>query len=540
MKILVVVPRYNLTNKKNYDYSFPFGLGYISSVMKKAGYEVDCLNLNHLDGSAEYLVSKALNSKKYDAVCSGHMGIGYAIIEKIIHSSKNHITKPKIIIGGSIMTAESKLMFESLKPDFGVIGEGETTIIELLECIEKNKNPDKNLDNVKGIIYWKNGKSAFTKPREIIKDLDSIPIPDFEGFNFEEQLDNMTANSSPYGLFDYPRVYPILCSRGCPFQCTFCYHSIGMRYRTRSINNVVQELKNAIKKYKINTILIYDDLFSINKERLYEFCRRIKKILKELKWECKWACQMSVQNVDDEMLTTLKEAGCYAISYGFESYSPIVLKSMKKPITPQQIDNAVKLTMKHKLIMQGNFIFGDVAETKETAKETLDFWKKNCKGQIYIGFIQPYPGSEIYAHCVEKGIIKDRLDFIKNKMNITNWFNMTDKMTDEEVLQLRKEILKARRKYSNFMVPIKTRKEEKENRYSFLVKCPFCKEKIFYRNFTLQDKIVYTVWTSCKNCKMRFGITSPVYKFGLEHYEKIDFLRRQYLTIRNNILKKRL
>ena len=330
MKILLVIPRYNLTNKIDYEYAFPLGLAYISSVMKKAGYEVDCLNLNHFNGTIEELVKKKLDSKTYEIVCSGHLGIGYSVIEKIINTSKNHFSKPVTIIGGALITSEPRLMFESLKPDFGVIGEGEITIIELLKAIE---NKTREFEKINGIIFKKNNETVITQPRKMIDNIDSIPFPDFEGFEFEKQLDNMSSNSSPYGLLDYPRVYPIMCSRGCPFQCTFCYHSIGLRYRIRTIPNIIKELETAIPKYKINIISIYDDLFSIDKKRLYDFCKKIKNLFKKIPWECKWLCQISVQNVDEEMLKILKDSGCYAVSYGFESYSPIVLKSIKKPIT---------------------------------------------------------------------------------------------------------------------------------------------------------------------------------------------------------------
>ena len=401
MKILIVVPRYIFTNKINYEYTFPLGLGYISSVMKQAGHKVDCLNLNHSDGTTEDLLNRALDKKNYNIVCSGHMGMGYTIIEKIIKTSKIHSSKPKVIIGGAIVTAESKLMFESLKPDFAVIGEGEKTIIELLDCLEKNKS----IEDVKGIIYWNNRKPKFTEPREPIGDLNSLPFPDYEGLGFREKIDN----TNFFEIFDYPRDCSILASRGCPFQCTFCYHCLGPKYRTRSIKNIMEEIEQAIKKYKINHINIEDDLFSINKERLYEFCKEIKKLIKEVPWELKWTCQLSVIDVDDKIIKTLKDAGCYSISYGFESYSPKVLKSMKKPITPQQIDKAIKLTLKHGLDIKGGFIFGDRAETKETAKTTLDYFKK-IRGKVNLDFIQPYPGSEIYKHCVKKGIIKVLLE----------------------------------------------------------------------------------------------------------------------------------
>ncbi|MAH03330.1 hypothetical protein CMI39_00920 [Candidatus Pacearchaeota archaeon] len=536
MQILLIIPRYNLTNKADYQYVFPLGLGYISSVLKKEKYNVDCLNLNHFNGKIEDLITKKLNHKKYDFVCTGHIGIGYAIVEKIINTVKNHNSQPKVIFGGPLITSEPKLVFENLKPDFAILGEGEITIIELLKAIVKNKD----LKNVNGIIYKdENGKTIFTKQREPIKNIDSLPAPDFEGLEFEKKLDNECNNSNIYNLFNFPRTYPILSSRGCPFQCTFCYHTLGRKYRMRSIKNVMDELKIAVKKYKINIIEIIDDMFSIDKKRLYEFCKHLKKLVNETPWECKWECQLSVNTVDKEMLTILKDSGCHAISFGFESYSQTVLKSMKKPITSSQINEALKLSMERGLSVQGNFIFGDSAETKETAKETLDYWKKYSRGQIKLGFIQPYPGSEIYNRCIKKGIIKDKLFFIKNKISHTNWLNMTDNMTDEEIEELKEEIINARRKYSFYILPLKIKKESK-NKYNLLVKCPYCKENINYKNCLIENKFHYAMHVSCRKCHMRFFVVSRLYKIGVDYYNELDFFRKNYLSIKDNLLKKRI
>jgi anaerobic magnesium-protoporphyrin IX monomethyl ester cyclase len=195
------------------------------------------------------------------------------------------------------------------------------------------------------------------------------------------------------------------------------------------------------------------------------------------------------------------------------------------------------------MAIQGNFIFGDIAETKETAKVTLDYWKNNCNGQVHLGFIQPYPGSEIYNHCLREGIIKDKLNFIKNNMPHQNWLNMTKNMSDEEVLQLKQMILEHRRKYAKYIVPSKIKKDlnnPNRNRYDLLVKCPFCRETLRYRNFFLTGRFIYNDLTSCKKCHMRFHIASRLYKLALRHYQRLDFLRRKYLIIKSNILKKKL
>ncbi len=330
MNILIIIPKYNHSSNPDYSYNFPLGLAYISATLKKAGHSVDCANLNHLKGNVEELVNKFLNRKKYDLVGSGGNAFLYAQLKTIVKTIHSHSSKPYVVIGGPIITSEPLLMFESLGTDFAVLGEGEETIKELARSLGT-----KNIPKVKGIIFQENGKPKFTESREPIKDIESIPYPDFEGIEFNIQLDNMHCNDNwNFQAFDFPRTYPILASRGCPFNCTFCWHD--MRFRARSINDVINELRENVKKYNINNIMIYDDCFSANKDRLYEFCKEIKFLSKEVGRELKWHCQLIVNTVDTDMLRTMKESGCDMISYGFESFSPIVLKSMRKPITPEK------------------------------------------------------------------------------------------------------------------------------------------------------------------------------------------------------------
>lgn len=531
----MVIPRYNLTNKPSYDYAFPLSLAYVFTAISNSEHEIKCLNLNHLNGTTEELIKQALDKKKYDVICSGHIGIGYAAIEKIVKASRSHHSNPKIILGGTLITSEPRLMFNSLKPDFAVIGEGDITIVELLDSIENKKTDFKNID---GIMYKQEGKVITTKPRAVIDNLDSIPFPKVEELGFLEYLENQS-NDNYFNLIDYPRPYTILCSRGCPYQCTFCYHSLGFKYRKRSIENIMKEVRGAVKKYNINLLNILDDLFSIDKERVYRFCDEMKKLNKEIPGKVEWSSQLSVNNVDKKLLETIKESGCKVISFGFESYSQKVLNSMKKPITPQQIDRAIKLTKEAGLGIQGAFIFGDTAETKETAKETLDYWKKNCDGQIRLFFIQPYPGSEIFNRCIEKGVIKDKLDFIKNKIAHTNWLNMTNNLTDEEILQLKKDILDARRKYYPYITPSKIKKIKK-NKYEIEIKCPFCNKKANYQNCTIENKFYFSKLFACKNCYMRLSIVNKIYKFTMDYYNQLEFLRKNFLLVRDNFLKNKI
>ena len=536
MKILIIIPKYNLSINEDYTYTFPLGLAYISSAIKKTNkHSVTCLNLNHYSGTIEKLVTDTLNKEKYDLVCTGGNSLTYHSIKKITTTVQSHINSPQIILGGPIITSEPELMFNLLNPNFAVIGEGESTIIELLNCIEKKED----LEKINGIICKKNNQIIITKPRDPIKNIEFLPLPDFEAMEFEKYLDNAHCNDSWLNqAFDYPRSYPLLASRGCPFSCTFCWHA--ERYRARSIKDIMNELEIMVPLYKINYITMYDDCFSTNKERLYEFCKEIKKFSTKLSWDLKWCCQLLVNTVDEELLKTLKDAGCDNMAYGFESYSQKVLNSMRKPITPEQINKTLKATLKANIGIHGNFIFGDVAETKETAKETLDYWKSCPEAQqIVLGFIQPYPGSELYKHCFEKGIIKDKISYITEQMSPDAIVNMTNGMSDEEINELNKERLDTFRKYFHFVIPTSLH-QTKKNIYEFDFKCPFCKEIVHYKNCFIKNKFTYGFHLICRNCHMRSAVVSPMQKFAYKHYTKTRKMRDIYIQIKKSLNKKRV
>jgi len=523
ISILLIIPKYNFSKEIYHHYTFPIGLGYICSVLRKAGFKVDCLNMNHIYGDVKDILKKKLDEKDYDYVCTGGNDFIYHTVKVIIDTVHEHMSKPKFILAGHILTHEPELMLEVLRPDIGIISEGEKTIIELIEHLGQ----DLDIKEVAGIVFYdKDGKLVRAKKRDPIKDLDAIPFPDYKDFGFDEHLDNMhTTDGYCNHFYDYPKTYPLLGSRGCAFNCTFCWHPEN--YRWRSIDNIMQEIREVVKQYRINTFLIVDDCFSIKQERIYEFCKRIKELSEEVGYQIKWVCQILVHTVDKQMLETMKDAGCETISYGFESFSPIVLKSMMKPITPQQIEKAFHATLQAKIGVQGHFIFGDTAETNETARQTLSYWINNCQGQIGLGFIQPYPGSVMYQRCIEKGVIKDKLDYIKNQMDPHNCINMTENMTNEEIRQLRKDMLEEYSKHIKFVRPISMKKTNKE-KYIVTVKCPFCQETITYKNCWIPKRFTYGFMMTCRECHYRFFIVSLAQKFAYKHYSKIRSLRTFY------------
>jgi|LQYC01.1.fsa_nt_gi Fe-S oxidoreductase len=489
MKILLVMPNTTI---------FPVGMAYISSALKQASHHVDCIVFD----SQDTLINKVREG--YDFVATGGLSCEYAKIKRISDTAKQR--NIKTIVGGGIVTSEPELMSHALNVDYSILGEGEETIVELLSCLKNSGD----LSTVQGICYYNKGNFIKTDNRKQIDNLDSLPWPDYESFGFEKRFASMRSSDQyNYDVFDYPREYPLVASRSCPFLCTFCYHPSGDKYRQRSADSIIEELKERVPKYKINIVSIYDELFSNNKERVYEFCKRFKEFADSVSWQIKWSCQMRVTDLDDKMLETMRESGCYIVSYGFESYSPKVLKSMKKHIKPEQIHSVIHKTLNKKISIQGNFIFGDVAETMETAMETLMFWKEHPEAGIQLVPILACPNSELYQFCIKKGIIKDRLHFIKYDQ--FKRYNMT-KMTSTEFNKMQSLLYIYTVKYSTCTTPIE------RTATSVKVKCPHCFEIVEYNNYEIK-KIFYEQKMYCRSCRRRFYSVNAFYKY----YTKYTF-----------------
>jgi len=520
-KILMVVPNYSNSEKRDYNYTFPLGLAYVLSALKHKGMSPDVLNLNHLDGKSDQLLAAVLDRNKYDIVCTGGNSLLYHELKTIINTANEHPAHPVTILGGPVITSEPELIFEALRPDYGVMGEGEVTTPELVDNIT-----NKTGIAVAGTVYWRDDKATLAPVRSSISNLDEIPFPEFDDLGLNEWLDKIHCNSN-YSTFefDYPRLYPLMGGRGCPFNCTFCFHY--EKHRERSLDNIFEELEVAVVKYNINIIGLYDDCFSLSQARMREFCRRMIELRTRIGRPLCWGVQLTVKKINDEMLILLKNAGCNSISYGFESFSAPVLKSMNKPIKPEEINNALRKTLEHHIVVQANFIMGDIAETWETANETLDYWKKNCDGQVTLGFIQPYPGSEIYRHCVRKKIITDKLSFIENNIAGEKTINFTDNMSDEEYRRLTLEIYSARLKYRRYVVPSNLIKDGE--RYTMEITCPYCRQSVICHNILLKKEFLflYRFDFGCRLCARRFFVVS---RFFPELLELLNLMIRFRIT----------
>ena len=422
MNYCIVMPR--LTEIDEQAYQFPIGIAYVSASLKNSGRKVITYNLNYKNKDISQLITSLVLDNDIDVLATGGLTAQYWQLKQIIDAARAAKPGIKIWIGGGIITSSPIPAMEALEiADVGMIGEGEITICELAEAIEGKRA----LESVDGLVFKKDGQWIVTQPREEIMDLDSLPYPDYEGFEFGKILertptDIFALGKNRFGFLSF--------GRSCPFNCTFCFHPTGTKYRRRSVSSVCKELDYLIEHFSIENIYITDELFVSRKEDLQLFCNEISKR------NIGFAISLRVDMVNKEMLQMLKDHGCIQVTFGLESADNSILKSMNKHITVEQIERALELCNEVGINTQGGFIFGDEAETVETYQNTVRWWKEHPQFSITTNLIIVYPGSILYQHACKKGLIKDEVQFIKDGCPIIN----VSKMSDQEYRDMAVEI----------------------------------------------------------------------------------------------------
>jgi len=270
-----------------------------------------------------------------------------------------------------------------------IIGEGEITFCELVEHLAYGKS----LDEVKGIGFKRNGKIFINPAREYIQDLDKIPFP-------ARHLLPLNKYYSIHGQKE--QMTTMFTSRGCPYNCLFCYHAFGKKFRFRSPRNVVDELQE-IMNLGIKEVFFFDDLFTVKKDVVIGICDEIIKRKLDIIWEIR----ARINTVDKEMLEKLKQAGCTRISYGVEAGTDRILKILRKGITTQQVIDVFKLTKAFGFITYADFMIGSPGETKDEILETIRFAQKINPDFVQFSITTPYPNTDLYQLAIEKKIFEE-------------------------------------------------------------------------------------------------------------------------------------
>jgi anaerobic magnesium-protoporphyrin IX monomethyl ester cyclase len=382
----------------------PLGLANLAAITQSQGYHTEIIDPLPSQLSQREIIEKIRKAQP--------RWVGFTATAVSIHKAAELAgilkrSAPEIItiIGGPQLTALPEEMMEEFPHfDLGVVGEGEQTILELLNCLQEGGNPKE----INGLVIRENGELKLTKSREYIKDLDQLPLPAWD------LLPDIRKHyqPAPFNCRRFP-ASSILTSRGCPGKCTFCDLSVFKNScRSFSAEYVVEMIRVLRNNYGIWEISIHDDNFLMFRQRLVKLC----DLLIKQGWNLSWSCNGRVDQVTPEILGLIHRAGCWQIGYGIESGSEEILERIKKGINLEQITRAVRWTREAGIRVRGYFMLGCPGETRETIMKTISFAKTSGVNDFQITYFTPFPGSESFRDAERYG------KFTKDYRMMTTWF----------------------------------------------------------------------------------------------------------------------
>jgi len=387
----------------------PLGLLYISAVLKKAGYK----NIKFVAINDDY--NKYERSTKYykDLLKEGQDIVAITTTTPILKEAIDYANLAKkyktlTVFGGPGATDIKEELIKKVKNlDYVFCGEAENRIAEFFDKILKKED----ISNIKGIAYRKNKKYAYTGEPELIKDLNTLPFPDRSILDFDSYSSPIT----------------ILTSRGCPYNCCYCWKSIhGNWWRERSVKNVVDEIEYLINTYekefnKSNrTIGFSDDNFNVDINRAKNIAKEI--IRRGIKANLVFASGLHVKTVDLELFQLLKRAGCTEIWFGMESGNEEILASLGKGINMDMVRKAVKLAKKAGIQnIGGKFILGLPEETKKTAMDTINFAKELKLNLVWFNHLVILPHTRLWNWGLKNAKFLYKFDKYNFKTYVCNY-----------------------------------------------------------------------------------------------------------------------
>ena len=402
----------------------PLGLYYLGSYLKQHHFEVKITDAEALGLSSAQIVEEVRQfNPKFIGISSTTVAFHRAV--EVAEALRKSFPEAIFITGGPHVTSNPAHAMISGLFDYGVLHEGEITLIELLEYINSNKNTAE----VKGITYLdENKKLVLTPPREYIENLDMLPFPAYE------LIPDISLYTPPPSNYKTLPVINMITSRGCPSQCTFCDNNIfGRKYRKRSAENIAEEIKFLREKYGIKEIAFVDDTFLIDKDRIY----KLFDLLDKENISFYWTCMSRINNTDYEFLKFLKSKGCWHISFGIESGDENILKIIRKNISIDKAKEVINWCKELKIKTKGFFIIGHPTETLETINKTIRLACKLKLDDIVVTINTPIPGSLQFAEAEQYGTI-DKEDW--SQYNYWRPIFIPTGLTAEILLQKHREI----------------------------------------------------------------------------------------------------
>lgn len=362
----------------------PLGLAYIAAVLEQNSFDVKVIDCP-VEGMDHEKLKAELNAYQPGIVGVGAMTQTFESALKTAHAAKEVCPDTEVVMGGPHATFQDKeILAQEKVVDVIVRGEGEETLLELAQ-----KPNGTSLSGIRGITYRNDDQIIQTPARPFIQNLDALPLPAYHLIPIEKYRINGK------------KIFPVISSRGCPFQCSFCVASemFGRTFRARSAKNVLDEIELLKNKYGAEGTQFQDDTLTFDKKRALDICDGMI----ERKINLKWGCGTRADVVTKEILAKMHKAGCQEVCFGVESGCQRIRDSLKKKVTTEQCENAIKWAKDTGIFVTVSIILGYPGETKDTIQESLDFVRKVEPDSVWLNIPTPYPGTELRALVQSKG-----------------------------------------------------------------------------------------------------------------------------------------
>lgn len=412
----------------------PIGLCSLAAWVDKHGHSSfihDCYAFPGQDKKVmQFIETESPDYVGFTATTSSFLD-AYRIAEII----KNQRPEIKIIFGGVHITSmREKLMEDYPAIDYGVVGEGE---IPLQTLMDEDYNA---ISDVPGLMYRENGAVKFSghgAKNQLLK-LDDLPFPAYgklEGFPKAYKLP----------LFNYPKSpnTTVVSSRGCPYQCSYCDRTVFQQsFRYNSAEYMFNQVKHLNKEYGVKHINYYDDLFTLKRSRVVDFCN----MMIDSGLGMTFNCAARSEHVDLDLLKLLKKAGCWMISLGIETGDPDLLKLHRSNSDLDMIREKVALIKKAGIRVKGLFILGLPGETEESIDKSIDYALSLSLNDMNVAKFTPFPGSPIYKDIRKHGTFDEKWEL----MNCTNFIFIPKGFTRERLEERHREFY--RRHFERFHI----------------------------------------------------------------------------------------